>query len=423
MALLDSNIETLDTYKETSNLDQYTTTVAVSYVEDAEYLIAINGEHIGADGSLALGVPTTTGVTWTLIPSAELIYTQGGMRVYHGVATATGSETTVIDFPDTQRNCNVGIVGISSVDSIQSVTTNTTITTKTGSVTLPAISAGNMAIAFYGSESSGIWSADVGDTALLDTVNRVSIFGSYNLILDNVMTATYTDIDTSDYILTIGFELVAVSDTVIAEAFTVETVFTDVNFLFNKSSEAANKWFNGNWWPDPFFGADWWEPTTAYSINADTFTIDVAFTDVTFTQNQLETVMVADAFAITIDFIDAALYTPFEVDSFAVTTTFTDVDFSFSSLPEAFIISNDTTFDGKSIIYGVDTAYNSSTDIGYTVLSRVDVDSLLLDGIFGTPPQPYEIRKYIGEITTPTRTVLEFDGSEWKIESQIPFGI
>ena len=100
----------LDTFKDSVDRTVYNTTVSVAYDTAKEYLIAIVGEDVVAlQGINALGVPLTTGVTWTMIPNAELIVGRMGMRVYKGVCTSSGSETTQITFVDDQKNCNAGI--------------------------------------------------------------------------------------------------------------------------------------------------------------------------------------------------------------------------------------------------------------------------------------------------------------------------
>ena len=200
----------LDTFKDSVDRTVYNTTLSVAYDTAKEYLIAIVGEDVVAlQGINALGEPLTTGVTWTMIPNAELIVGRMGMRVYKGVCTSSSSQTTQITFVGDQRNCNAGISETTDVDSITGVTTDSEVTSKTISITIPTVTAGSAAIAFFGSESSGVWSASVGETAILSTVDTVGIFGSYNLNEDEIMAATYVD-DTSpasEYMLAIGFEL------------------------------------------------------------------------------------------------------------------------------------------------------------------------------------------------------------------------
>ena len=113
----------------------------------------------------------------------------------------------------------------------------------------------------------------------------------------------------------------------------------------------------------------------------------------------------------------------FDADPFTVTTTFTDVTFDFEYTSEEFIISNSTTFSGKGIIYGVDIAYNVGTDIGYTAVAQVDVDSILLDGIFGAAPQQYKIVQHVTDVSVPSMVELEFNGTEWVIISQTTLGL
>lgn len=210
MALQASDIIELDTFKQsTPDTDSYTTTVSVAYVEDSEYLLCVVGEDVSLGfPENALGTPTTVGVTWTIIDGGEIAFGRIGMRCYRGICTTTGTVTTDLDFPITQKNCNAGIAKITNTGVISGVTTSTDINTKAGTVTIsPSIGAGSAAVAFFGSESSGIWTADTGDTAFLDIVNRVSIFGAYNLNRDETVSVSYTDTDDSEYMLAIGFEL------------------------------------------------------------------------------------------------------------------------------------------------------------------------------------------------------------------------
>lgn len=47
-------------------------------------------------------------------------------------------------------------------------------------------------------------------------------------------------------------------------------------------SEAANTWFNNQWWPSPFFGSGWWGTTSVnYTLDADPGSIAITGQDVT----------------------------------------------------------------------------------------------------------------------------------------------
>ena len=110
MALQSIDIVELDTFKDPANLDSYTTTNTVAYVEDSEYLLCVAGEDTVLNfPENALGTPTTVGVTWTLIDGAEIAFGRMGQRVYRGICTTTGTVTTDLDFPATQKNCNAAI--------------------------------------------------------------------------------------------------------------------------------------------------------------------------------------------------------------------------------------------------------------------------------------------------------------------------
>lgn len=213
---------------------------------------------------------------------------------------------------------------------------------------------------------------------------------------------------------------------VIADSFTVSAEFTDVTFAFTKESEPANTWYNGEWFPSPWHKTPWYEATDNIVLNADAFTIETIFADITTSIDILVTVMDAEPFTVLTTFTDAKLYVPFEVDSFAVTSTFQDVTFEFEFTSDVFIISTQPgeTFDGKGINFGTDICYNSSTDLGYTIVSRVDVDSILLDGIFGDAPQPFQIRRFVGETpSVKSVTTVEFNGTDWNVISTTTLGL
>jgi hypothetical protein len=190
-----------------------------------------------------------------------------------------------------------------------------------------------------------------------------------------------------------------------------------------KNSEGANLWFNSEWWPDPWWGSTWWTATSTFTLAADSGSVLITGTDATLSATGADVTLVVDIGSFTITGTDAKLSVPLVVDIGSFTITGTAVTFQIEFTSEEFIISNDTTFDGKGIIFGSDIVYNSATDLGYTAVSRVDVDSILLDGIYGAPPQPYQILEYVGSITVPSKTIIEFDGKKWRIVYTSPLGL
>ena len=91
--------------------------------------------------------------------------------------------------------------------------------------------------------------------------------------------------------------------------------------------------------------------------------------------------------------------------------------------PEEFHISNDTTFNGLGITYGVDIALNTGTGEAFTILSSADADTLLLDGIFGVPPQQYSVQKVVATVDIPSVVELRFNGTEWVIVDTTRLGL
>ena len=65
----------------------------------------------------------------------------------------------------------------------------------------------------------------------------------------------------------------------------------------------------------------------------------------------------------------------------------------------------------------------TAAGIGYKIVSRVDVDTIRLDGIFGDPPQNYQILKQVAETSVPARIELEFNGTDWVLVSNTPLGL
>ena len=188
-------------------------------------------------------------------------------------------------------------------------------------------------------------------------------------------------------------------------------------------SEPQSTWHNSHWWKVPtYLTGKWFAIPVSYSTLLIAGTSTTTGGTMTFSSTTEDFVvdMVAGSVVTTGGLMTSSI--PLAMTAGSVVTTGGSITFQYE-YTSTYIISNDSTFDGFGINYGTDIAYNSSTGIAYTVVSRVDVDSLLLDGIFGIPSQPYQIRKYIGEMTLPSLTILEYDGAEWKVESQTRLGL
>lgn len=240
-------------------------------------------------------------------------------------------------------------------------------------------------------------------------------------------TSTVVDAEDENYTGMIAF-VVKESDgsvTMPADSFTVTTSFTDAALTVPKASEGANSWYNGEWYPSPWHKTPWYAATDAIVMDAEAFTLTTSFTDITTEIDVPVTVMDAEAFTLDTTFTDAKLYVPFPAEAFTLTTAFTDVTFAIEYTSPEFIIScpSDETFDGRGIEYGIDVCLNQDTGVGYTALARVDVDSIFLDGIFGTAPQNFSVQKYVGEITTKSKVEVEFDGTNWHIVSITNLGL
>ena len=188
-------------------------------------------------------------------------------------------------------------------------------------------------------------------------------------------------------------------------------------------SEGATTWFNSNWWPDPTFGTTWWGSADDFVLTVDAGSITITGGSATLTESTIEIELLAEAGTVTLTGGGAKLSVPLPAGAGTISITGGSATFQIEYSSEEFIISNSSTFNGKGITLGKDIAYNNSTGIGYTILSRVDIDSLLLDGIFGTPPQPYNIQKYLTDATVKTMITVEFNGTEWVVVSTTTLGL
>lgn len=196
-------------------------------------------------------------------------------------------------------------------------------------------------------------------------------------------------------------------------------------------SEPPSTWFN-SWWKVPTFGSasEWWELAGNVTLNAELGTITLTGGDATLFDNTGDVTLDVDLGTITLTGGDALLTSQvvtIAADAGAITLTGGDATLDIEFSGQEFTLSTSGTFDGKGIRFDTDVAFNTTNGvtagIGYKILSRIDVDTVELNGIFGTPPQGYQIMKQISETSVPARIEIEFNGTEWVLISNTPSGL
>jgi len=209
---------------------------------------------------------------------------------------------------------------------------------------------------------------------------------------------------------------IAGSTTLNAEAGVFTVTGGSVQVTAPSLAEAQSTWYNGTWWKAPTYGSSlWFLTSTSPELSLDAGVVTVTGGDATFsiTSDNVTLDCSAGSFVVTGGLIKSSVPLPVSKGEVQVTGGSATLQIEFTS--EEFLISNDTTFDGVGITYGVDVALNTGTGEAFTVVSRVDVDTVFLDGIFGAPPQQYSIQKVVATVDLPSVVELRFNGTEWVI--------
>ena len=181
----------------------------------------------------------------------------------------------------------------------------------------------------------------------------------------------------------------------------------------NVVSESPTTWFNGEWWRSPWWGSSWWPAAGNVTLNCESSELSFTGGDADLVPPAITITLDCDAGALTFTGGNGALSTPVQGDAGTLTFTGGDATFSIEFTSELFTISKVGTFDNLGIIYNKDVAFNPNTDIGYKILSRIDVDTIEIDKVFGTPPQQYSIQRQIAETSLPAKMTFEFNGTDW----------
>ena len=270
---------------------------------------------------------------------------------------------------------------------------------------------------------------DIGtyDLRLQDNVSDNDAQEAHNNIAGSGLQIPDSDIqeETRNAPFDVGADVFITNEvTLTAEAGSVIVTGGNATLSAPTLSEGASTWHNGQWWRSPTYGSGkWYELTGSVTLTAEAGTIVVTGGSATLTSTDADVTLNAEAGSVVVTGGGAKLSVPLVAEAGIVTITGGSATLSIEFTSEKFIISTAGTFDNKGIQYGKDIAYNSSTDIGYTILSRVDVDSIELDGIFGTAPQPYQILTYVTETTVPACMIVEFKNGQWQLISNTPSGL
>jgi hypothetical protein len=195
-------------------------------------------------------------------------------------------------------------------------------------------------------------------------------------------------------------------------------------------SEPQSTWYNSTWWKSPTYdipvaGTDtpWFKEAVNYSLLLKSGSIDLVGGTMTLGETTNTTTLDMTAATVTLAVGMMTSSVPLSMTKAKVFVGGGGMTIEIEYSSEKFLISNSSTFDGLGISIGVDVALNTSDGKGYKILQRVDIDTLRLDGIFGTPPQPYKIVKNIHEMEGQTMTTFEFDGDRWHLVSETKLGL
>ena len=197
-----------------------------------------------------------------------------------------------------------------------------------------------------------------------------------------------------------------------------------------RTSEAQSSWYNSYWWNSPWYnipvaGTDvsWYGLPDQKYLTLTAGQYDITGGTVTFSTLDPNITLELSAGAFVITGGDAKLSVPLKLEAgeFNITGGQATLNVEFTST--ALIISTSSGAFPTNINVGTDIALNTDTDTGYTVVRYVDVDSLLLSGVFGPAPQSYKLLHYIDETTIPAKIELEFNGTEWVVIDKSPLGL
>jgi hypothetical protein len=123
----------------------------------------------------------------------------------------------------------------------------------------------------------------------------------------------------------------------------------------------------------------------------------------------------------------AALSTPLLATAGAVTITGGDAELDIEYSGDPLTLSTSDTFDGKGITFGKDVAVNITDGVAaataFRIEARIDSDTVLLNGIFGTPPQLFQIYKHIADAPVNSKMTLEYNGTRWVLVDQHTLGL
>lgn len=205
---------------------------------------------------------------------------------------------------------------------------------------------------------------------------------------------------------------------------TTTTTGGSISFTAPFLSEGQSTWYNSLWWKAPTYGSGlWFEAPPVYSLQFVAGVTTTTGGTITFISSEENYIIDMSAGLTTTTGGKMTSSVPFNMTAGATITTGDSITFQLEYTSELFVISNSSTFDGLGIRYETDLAYNPSSENAYTILARVDIDSLFLDGIFGTPPQPYQILKHFDEMKNKAVVIVEYDGNEWQLISKTPISL
>jgi hypothetical protein len=210
-----------------------------------------------------------------------------------------------------------------------------------------------------------------------------------------------------------------------ADAGSISVTSGNATLSVNVGSEAATAWFNGQWWPNPYWGTSWWGSTDTFVYGADAGSITITGGEATLSYTAT-TVLDGDAISIDITSGEATFTTTIDSisgDAGVILIRPKEATFQIEYTATEFTLSTSGTFDGKNIDFTKDVALHVVDGIGYKIVQRIDVDTILLNGIFGDPPQQFLIEQNLCETDVPARMEFEFNGTHWVLVSKTLIGL
>lgn len=296
MAFIAGDITHKETDYNTTDLDSYITG-SVSYTADRLYVLCIGGRNSVGVNAIPDTV-TTSNITWTSQESLPSDVVTLGITLYTGVPSLSSSQTTQIDFPTAQEGCQWSIFEINNANtSSPKVQSTSEVQTGTSySLTLGAITTGNIAISCFSTDGFRAFTAGTNE---VEIAQDGYIHSQYNLAEDATLDCTInssitgigvaieiafsSDVEadfissgnnlyepavkldqtlSADYIST-GNNLYEPS-VELEGGLSVDYISTGNN-LYEPTllqSEQANSWRNAVWFKSPTYGSGWWGEVT-----------------------------------------------------------------------------------------------------------------------------------------------------------------